>query len=321
MPSPRHSPIIAIVGAGRVGRALGRLLRQRGWRIGAVVTRSTTTARAAARAIGAGAPLARLDASVLAADVVLVTVPDRAISAVANQLAHIAVAQRARDVPRRGALRLSLARTTILHTCGALDRSVLRPLERRGAATGSLHPLQTFGKGFERKSSYEPKSPVRGASAVNKSRGAFAVRAAVPKLKGVACAIEGSPAALRMAQRICRDLGCVPIRVPRGAKPAYHAAAVFAAGHILGVIEAATRILMASGFSRRQAVHALLPLTRQTLANFERNGAAKSWTGPAARGDLATIQKHFAALRRFPREYRAAYAALTRLSVRLLARG
>ena len=302
MPAFTQSPVIAIVGAGHVGRALGRLLRQRGWRIGAGVTRSPATAHAAVRAIGAGQPRSRLDASLLAADVVLLAVPDRAIAAVASQLAGLAVnavvAQGARDVPRRGALRPLPSKgkannqvwrgKIVLHTCGAFDRSILGPLELRGAATGSLHPLQTFGK------------------------------VALPNLKDTGCAIEGTPAALRIAQRICRDLGCVPIRVPRGAKPAYHAAAVFAAGHILGVIEAATRILMASGFSRQQAVWALLPLTRQTLANFERNGGKKSWTGPAARGDLATIRKHIAALRRFPREYRAAYAALTRLSILLL---
>jgi predicted short-subunit dehydrogenase-like oxidoreductase (DUF2520 family) len=245
---------------------------------------------------------------VLAADVVLITVPDGAIAAVAKELASLSVAQAnpprrgARDVPRPGAATLPMLSSAqrkgtanawrgkiVLHTCGALDRSVLRPLERLGAATGSLHPLQTFGKNT------------------------------VPKLKGVACAIEGSLAALGAAQRICRDLGCIPIRVSSGRKPNYHAAAVFAAGHILAAIEAATRIVMATGFSRRQAVRALLPLTRQTLNNFERDGARAAWTGPAARGDLATIKKHIAALRRFPPEYRAAYGALTELSVCLFA--
>ncbi|MGH9777632.1 MAG: Gfo/Idh/MocA family oxidoreductase, partial [Candidatus Acidiferrales bacterium] len=45
---------IAIVGAGRVGQTLGRALRRRGWRIVAVVTRRASSARAAARFIGAG---------------------------------------------------------------------------------------------------------------------------------------------------------------------------------------------------------------------------------------------------------------------------
>ena len=299
---PTNRPTLAIIGAGRVGRALGRRLHQRGWRIGAVVARTPAHARAAARAIGAGRPQTRLDAGLLAADVVLITTPDRAISTVANALARHTVAQGARSRSWNGALRISsgrgharqdepLAGKIILHTNGALDRTVLAPLERLGAATGSLHPLQTFsGRGL-------------------------------PPLDGCICALEGTPAALRAARRICRDLGCHPVVIAPAAKPAYHAAGALAAGHILAVIESATRILGTLGFSRRDAVSALLPLTRQTLANFERLGPRPSWTGPLARGDFATVRKHTAALRRFPREYRDAYAALSRLAVLVLGQG
>jgi predicted short-subunit dehydrogenase-like oxidoreductase (DUF2520 family) len=143
----------------------------------------------------------------------------------------------------------------------------------------------------------------------------------VPPLAGRICAIEGTPAALRVARRICRDLGCVPVVLPRGAKPAYHAAGALAAGHVLAVIEAATRMLLSLGFSRRDALRTLLPLTRQTLANFERVGAPAAWTGPLARGDFATVAKHAKSLRRFPREYRDAYAALSRLALLVLGQG
>ena len=185
---PANRPTLAIIGAGRVGRALGRVLRQRGWRIGAVVTRSQKTARAAVRAIGGGPPQSRLDASALNADVILIATPDRSIATVAAQLAR-AVA-RVFPPPRRKRANLGgggpealrpLTRKTILHTNGALDRSVLAPLERLGAATGSLHPLQTFTRG------------------------------AAPNLKGAICAIEGTPRAVRVARRIARDLGCIPV--------------------------------------------------------------------------------------------------------------
>jgi predicted short-subunit dehydrogenase-like oxidoreductase (DUF2520 family) len=93
---------------------------------------------------------------------------------------------------------------------------------------------------------------------------------------------------------------------------------VFAAGHVLGLMESATRILMSAGFSRRASARALLPLTRQVLDNFEYRGGPQSWTGPASRGDFETVAQHLAALRPFPREYRAAYEALTRLGVAVL---
>jgi predicted short-subunit dehydrogenase-like oxidoreductase (DUF2520 family) len=282
---PKRHFTVAIVGAGRVGRGLGRALRQRGWRIGAVITRSPKTATAAVRAIGGGRPEARLDAGVLAADVVLITTPDRAIAKVARQLARVAAATGARQG------RIYLAGKTVLHTNGSLGRSVLTPLAKLGAATGSIHPLQTF-----------------------------TLRAA-PDLDGRICAIEGTPAALRVARRIARDLDCVPVVIAAKSKPVYHAAAALAAGHTLAVTEAATRILIALGFTRKEAVRALLQLTRETLANFERFGPEAAWTGPLARRDFATAKKHAAALRRFPREYGDAYAVLSRLAMRVLGQG
>ncbi len=291
-PQPHKKPQRAIVGAGRIGRALGRALHQKGWPIGAVVSRSPATARAAAKAIGAGQPHAGLDKHILDADVILITTPDAAISAVAAALAQRSSQPdslgKGSQNQNKSRTKLSLRGKTFLHTCGALDAEVLRPLELRGAATGVVHPLQTFsGK-------------------------------AQPQLQGSACAIEGSAAALKIARKICKELGAIPIRIPRNKKAAYHAAAVLAAGHILTNMEAATQILMTLGLSRQKAVSALLPLTRQTLSNFERDGGPKSWTGPAARGDMETVQRHLSALSKFPKRYKEAYAALTNLGILLL---
>jgi predicted short-subunit dehydrogenase-like oxidoreductase (DUF2520 family) len=177
----------------------------------------------------------------------------------------------------------------VLHTSGALDRGALEPLSKLGASTGSIHPLQTFsGRG-------------------------------VPDLDGVVFAIEGDRRALRTARNIARSLGGVPVVVEGPLKPAYHAAGAMVAGQGLALVEAATRVLMKSGFARRQAVQALLPLMRQMLSNFERHGPRAAWTGPHSRGDYATIARHHAALTRFPREFGGAYRALTLLASRLLA--
>jgi len=266
---------IAIVGAGRVGRALGARLHELGWRIGAVVARSEARARAAVRAIGDGRAHAGLTRQVLGADVVLISTPDGAIQSVAARLARMGGEE------WRGKV--------VLHTSGALDSKALAPLRRCGAAVGSFHPLQTFSG------------------------------RAAPHFDGVFSAMEGSRRALRTARRIAREMGAVPVVMEGRSKPAYHAAAALVAGHVLGVVEAATRILMALGFTRRRAVRALLPLARQTLQNLERLGPKAAWTGPVARGDYATVARHLTALKRFPREYRAAYRALTRLGALVLA--
>lgn len=268
------STTVSIVGAGRLGRVLGRALRRADWKIGAVVTRSQSSARSAVRAIGGGFPLAVVSSRVLHANIVLIATPDDAIREVATKLARLGADE------WRGKV--------VLHTSGALDDSVLAPLKRRGASVGAIHPLQTFS---ERSS---------------------------PHLEGIIFAIQGEPRAQRAARRVARSVGGIPVTLGRDAKAAYHAAGTFASPFVLVIVECAMRILMDSGFSRRRAKMALLPLVRQTLANFEHFGANESWTGALSRGDFATIARHEAALAKWPVEIRDAYAALARLSARLL---
>jgi predicted short-subunit dehydrogenase-like oxidoreductase (DUF2520 family) len=283
-------PTIAIVGAGRVGSALGRRLYEKCWRIGPVITRSMRSAREARRRIGSGTPQAGLSKAVFVADVILISTPDRAIGDIAAELARLgesspSVARRAAKRPRGQTWQDKV----VLHTSGALASDVLRPLALRGAATGSLHPLQTFS----------------GRT--------------LPLLAGSVCVIEGSASALPMARRVSRDLGCIAVVLPPRNKAAYHAGAALAAGHVLAVFEAAVRMLIEAGFPRKRAIAALLPLTRQTLLNYERVGPRAAWTGPLARGDFGVIERHLEALRGFPKEYRGAYEALSKLAVRVLA--
>ncbi len=234
------------------------------------------SARAAVRAIGAGTPHASLTPEAFDADVILLSVPDDVLENVAQKLAKFAGDK--------------LRGKVILHTSGALDHRVLAPLARRGAATGSMHPMQTFS----------------GRNA--------------PRLEGVIFSIEGAPAARAAAQKIARSLGGTPVIISAHDKPAYHASGTIVAGHALSLVESATQTLMKIGFTRRRANQALLPLIRQMLDNYELLGPHAAWTGPLSRGDYATISKHTKALRRFPREYRDAYAALALLSARVLSK-
>jgi predicted short-subunit dehydrogenase-like oxidoreductase (DUF2520 family) len=272
---------LSIIGAGRVGRALGKLLRRRGWRIGAVVARSAPNARAAVRAIGAGKPFAKLTPEIFSADVILLSTPDSAIASIGERIAR-------RLRPRRSGARLPLNGKICLHTSGAIDSLALSPLAQLGASVGSMHPFQTFG-----------------------ARG-------IPDLRGVTFTIEGDAAAVRMAQRIARQLGGVPIQIPAAAKPAYHAAGGFAAAHVLALIEGGTQLLVALGFPKKQAQRGLLRMARQILANLETLGPQAAWSGPISRGDFSTVEKHMAALRKFAPEYSAAHSAMLLLSARAL---
>lgn len=257
-----------------MGCTLGKRLRKLGWHVGAVTTRSMATSRRAVRSIGGGSAQAGITRDVLAARVILLATPDEALAGVARELA------KAGGKGCRGKI--------FLHTSGTLDRSVLAPLARLGASTGSLHPMQTF----------------TGRS--------------LPKLAGVTFAVEGDLVARRMARGIARALGGVPVAIDGRSKPEYHATALLVAGSGFALIESAVQMLGRIGFKRRRAMQTLLPLIRQMLDNVERIGPRAAWTGPVARGDYAIIAKHASALRRYPRELRQSYAALALLAGRVL---
>jgi predicted short-subunit dehydrogenase-like oxidoreductase (DUF2520 family) len=265
---------LAIIGAGRVGRALGRRLHESGWKIGAVVTRNEASARKSVRYIGAGKARSTLSLDVLAARLILISTPDDAIANVARELARIGGEE------LRGKI--------VMHTSGALSAAVLQPLRKSGASTGSMHPLQSFSG------------------------------VAVPSLDGKVFAIEGDQPAVRCARQIVRALGGLPVHIQGRSKPLYHAAAAFAAGHVLAIEEASVQLLMLAGMKRVEAVRALLQLTRQVLDNFERLGPRAAWTGPLARGDFGVVAAHTAAMRRLPREFSQAYAALNGLATLVL---
>jgi predicted short-subunit dehydrogenase-like oxidoreductase (DUF2520 family) len=266
---------LSIIGAGRVGRALGRLLREQGWKIGAVVTRNEATARRAVRFIGAGQARAAISRQVLASQVILVATQDDKVTVVAGELARIGAEE--------------LRGNVVLHTSGALDAGALGALREHGASVGSIHPMQSF-------------------SGIG-----------TPPLEGKMFAIEGDTAAVRCARQIVRALGGTPVQIDGTKKPVYHAAGAMAAGHVLAVMETATGLLTSIGMTRGMAARALLPLTRQVLENFEGLGPRAAWTGPLSRGDYKVVATHAAALQDLPVEIGEAYAALNRLSARVLA--
>ncbi|HEY2352204.1 MAG TPA: DUF2520 domain-containing protein [Candidatus Acidoferrum sp.] len=265
---------LAIIGAGRVGRALGRRLHELGWKIGAVVTQNESSARKAVRFIGAGRPHAVLSRDVLASRVILICTPDDVVMKVAGELARVGSEE--------------LQGKAVLHSSGALTSGVLRSVHNCGAAVGSMHPLQSF-------------------SGVG-----------TPSLEGKVFAIEGDPGAVRLARQIARALGALPVQIAGGNKALYHAAAAFAAGHVLAIEEASARLLMLTGMKRGEATRALLQLTRQVLENFERLGPRAAWTGPLARGDSGVIKSHIAAMSQLPAEFVKVYTALNDLALLVL---
>jgi len=119
----------AIVGAGKVGSALARLLSEHGYEFLGAASRSISSAEAACEFAGSGTPYTEVPPLVRPADLVFLTVPDDAIQKVCSQIA------------RGGAFGQG---QVITHCSGALDSTILSPAAEAGASVGSMHPLQSF---------------------------------------------------------------------------------------------------------------------------------------------------------------------------------
>jgi predicted short-subunit dehydrogenase-like oxidoreductase (DUF2520 family) len=172
-----------------------------------------------------------------------------------------------------------------LHSSGALTSDELAVLGERGAAVASVHPLMTF------------------------------VRGSRPSLAGVPFALEGTPKALQTARAIVQDLRGQPFTIRKKQKEAYHAWGMFASPLLTALLTAGERVAGASGVSRKAARERMLPILRQTLANYARFGAPGSFSGPIARGDVATVGKHLKVLLEVP-DVREVYVALARAALR-----
>jgi predicted short-subunit dehydrogenase-like oxidoreductase (DUF2520 family) len=152
---------------------------------------------------------------------------------------------------------------------GALPAEILAPLKERGAAVGSLHPLQSFAS----------------------------VEQAAANLPGSFFAVQGDDRAIETALKIIEDLGGKPFMIESRDKALYHLGACVASNYLVALVHFAVYIYKAIGMSGEQAVGALMPLLRGTLANIEILVPVQALTGPVARGDLGTIERHLEAIR------------------------
>ena len=175
--------------------------------------------------------------------------------------------------------------TVALHSSGALTSDELAVLRNRGASVASVHPLMTF------------------------------VRGSRPSLVGVPFAIEGDTRAVRAARAIVRTLRGEPFSIRKENKEAYHAWGMFLSPLLTALLAATEHVAGAAGITPKAARKKMLPILHQTLANYARLGAAEGFSGPLARGDVATVQKHLNALRSIPAA-REVYVALARSALR-----
>ncbi len=164
------------------------------------------------------------------------------------------------------------------HVSGATTLDALSAASDAGAEVFSLHPLQTIPD-------------------------------AETDLVAAPCAIAGSTReAMTLARDLAQRLEMRPFEVPEGSRDAYHAAAAMASNLLVALEESAADLMDQAGVDA-PGRELLAPLVLRSAANWaERGGDAL--TGPIARGDTATVERHLRALRATAPELVPVYEAL-----------
>jgi predicted short-subunit dehydrogenase-like oxidoreductase (DUF2520 family) len=293
-PKPAKYNSVAIVGAGRVGTALGLALKAISYEIEVVVARRPASAVRAAKTLGPDTyalstrQLSRINKDQIdrlnRCSVVLIATPDDAIAAVAGQLAEILT------LPSGPGKRVS---RVALHTSGALASDILKPMRRANFAVGSLHPLVSISES----------------------------RAGAKVLTQAFFSIEGDPAAVKAGKSLVKALGGESFPIDPERKALYHAAALTASPNMTALFDIAVEILGVCGLKPGRARRILLPLVESTIANLAKQDAARALTGTFKRGDRATVLKHLAALKdaNLPEALRA-YVVLGQRSISIARR-
>jgi len=259
---------VGIIGTGIVGSAMALILRERGYLISGVSSRTGVSARIIADRIGCRC-FAEPEEILPEAETVFLTLPDRELGSAALRLAQ---SGRVRDDH------------VFLHMSGALPAEILHPLQQNGAAAASVHPLQSFAH----------------------------IEKALDILPGSFFAVQGDEKAVQIAISIVKNLGGKPFMIGCEDKALYHLGACAASNYLVSLMHFAVTMYTKIGMSPEQAVEALLPLVKGTLTNVETTGPAKALTGPVARGDIETVEKHLQALSRVDAGLKEFYKTLGR---------
>lgn len=183
----------------------------------------------------------------------------------------------------------------IFHTSGALTADILAQLKKKGAYTGSFHPVQTFEQ---------------------------VVRKYDKRFKGISIALEGDKKTIYQGERIAYALGSFPFRINSKDKILHHICCVESSNYLVSHFKIINDIsgkistkntgkkILKNGFNNRSFFDIYKPLIMQTLQNVSKKGIINSLTGPIERNDLKTVNLHIKSIKENIPEILLQYAVM-----------
>jgi len=188
---------------------------------------------------------------------------------VANTAEHVFITTPDDSIPTVASELTWRPEQNVVHCSGAASIDILEPAKKYGAMVGSFHPCQAFAS----------------------------VDQAIKNLPGSTFAIEAQGPLLDILKEMASTIGCDWIVLKPGNKALYHAAAVFASNYFVTLLKVATDLFQNFDVPAAQSTKVLMPLIQGNIKNINSIGLPGCLTGPIARGDVSTIEKHIFALK------------------------
>lgn len=156
----------------------------------------------------------------------------------------------------------------VIHCSGVTEVAALDSAKAKGAATGGFHPMQMFAN----------------------------PEVALKTLPGCIVGIEAQPPLQIELDAMAKAMGCIPFTVAPGVRPIYHASTYYVGPFLIALLNEGAQLWQRMGASEAEALKAMVPLLRGTLAAVLDGGLAQGMGGCVARGDVGTVAKHLTAL-------------------------
>jgi predicted short-subunit dehydrogenase-like oxidoreductase (DUF2520 family) len=115
-------------------------------------------------------------------------------------------------------------------------------------------------------------------------------------LRGCTVGIEAEAPLRETLRDLAGAIGCVPFELAPGVRPLYHASAYYVGPFLIALLQEGAALWSRIGASEAQALQALVPLLRGTLAAVLDSTLADGMGGCVARGDIGTVQRHLDAI-------------------------
>jgi len=185
---------------------------------------------------------------------------------------------------------LKIGNKIIFHTSGMHNSGIIEKYGIRKANCGSFHPVQTFSKCNSESDRY---------------------------LSGIYISLEGGKTFREYGKLLIREWESETFILKPEDKVTYHLICVLSSNLLIAYFKLISELGERIGISVNRFNKIFFPLIRTAMENMVKDGFEKSLTGPIARGDYRTIQKHKSALGKHRKEIEMIYRMLGNEALKL----